>query len=88
LKQRKEPKKIQERNDNSPFLSSFLDFAFVLLWLQHLFFMLEPYDWNCPQHITPRYTLEDMEDIYSQQLNYISKLEEEIKTLRSQPKIK
>jgi predicted pyridoxine 5'-phosphate oxidase superfamily flavin-nucleotide-binding protein len=50
-------------------------------------FDVEAYDWNCPQHITPRYTLEDMEDIYSQQLNYINKLEEEIKTLRSQLKI-
>ncbi len=33
-------KEIQDGNDNSPFLSLFLDFAIVVLWLQHLFCML------------------------------------------------
>jgi hypothetical protein len=39
LKKRKQPKKIQERNDNSPFLSLFCDLTLLLRWLQHLFFM-------------------------------------------------
>lgn len=46
-------------------------------------FDVEAYDWNCPQHITPRYTVEDMEEIYAAQLEYIHKLEAEIKTLRA-----
>jgi predicted pyridoxine 5'-phosphate oxidase superfamily flavin-nucleotide-binding protein len=49
-------------------------------------FHIEAYDWNCPQHITPRYTLEDMKEIYALQLDHISKLEEEIKTLRAKVK--
>jgi predicted pyridoxine 5'-phosphate oxidase superfamily flavin-nucleotide-binding protein len=44
-------------------------------------FNIEAYDWNCQQHITPRYTLEEMEDIYVSQMTYIGKLEAELKTL-------
>lgn len=47
-------------------------------------FNVEAYDWNCPQHITPRYTIEDMDDIYRSQLEYIRKLEEEVKTLTAE----
>jgi predicted pyridoxine 5'-phosphate oxidase superfamily flavin-nucleotide-binding protein len=46
-------------------------------------FDVEAYDWNCPQHITPRYTIEDMEEIYAAQLGYIKQLEAEIKTLKA-----
>jgi predicted pyridoxine 5'-phosphate oxidase superfamily flavin-nucleotide-binding protein len=48
-----------------------------------MIFNVEAYDWNCPQHITPRYTVEDIEEIYASQLEYISKLEAEIKTLKA-----
>jgi len=45
-------------------------------------FNLEAYDWNCPQHITPRYTLEEIDKAFSTQRKYTIKLEEEIKELR------
>jgi hypothetical protein len=44
---------------------------------------VEAYDWNCPQHITPRYTLEDIDQIVSIQRDQILKLESEIKTLKA-----
>lgn len=43
---------------------------------------IEAYDWNCPQHITPRYTVEDIEEAIGGQRNYIAKLEAEIKELK------
>lgn len=43
---------------------------------------IEAYDWNCPQHITPRYTLDDIEEALAGQRNYIAKLEAEIKELK------
>lgn len=43
---------------------------------------VEAYDWNCPQHITPRYTVEDIDAAFAPQRAYISKLEAEIKELR------
>ena len=45
-------------------------------------FHIETYDWNCPQTITPRYTVDDINEAFSSQKDYISKLEEEIKELK------
>lgn len=44
---------------------------------------IEAYDWNCPQHITPRYTTEEIEAALIPQREYIKKLEDEIKVLKS-----
>ncbi len=44
---------------------------------------IEAYDWNCPQHITPRYTVEDIETAFAPQREYIAKLEAEIKELKA-----
>jgi predicted pyridoxine 5'-phosphate oxidase superfamily flavin-nucleotide-binding protein len=45
-------------------------------------FNIEAYDWNCPQHIIPRYTVEDINEAFLPQKEYITKLEEEIKELK------
>lgn len=44
-------------------------------------FHIEAYDWNCPQHIKPRYTVDEINDAFLPQQNYIAKLEAEIKEL-------
>jgi len=44
---------------------------------------VEAYDWNCPQHIAPRYTEEEIEEALAPQREYIKKLEEELKALKS-----
>lgn len=46
-------------------------------------FHIEAYDWNCPQHITPRYTVEEIEAAFAGQRNYITKLEAELKLLKN-----
>jgi uncharacterized protein len=46
-----------------------------------LVFHIEAYDWNCPQHITPRYTAEEIKIALQPQQDYIAKLEEENKRL-------
>ncbi|MEJ7586700.1 MAG: hypothetical protein WKI04_03970 [Ferruginibacter sp.] len=43
---------------------------------------LESYDWNCPQHITPRYTMEDIEAAFVSQREYVAKLENDVKELK------
>jgi len=48
-----------------------------------MIFHIEAYDWNCPQHITPRYTVEDIERALAPQREYITKLESELKKLKS-----
>lgn len=46
-------------------------------------FHIEAYNWNCPQHITARYTDEEIEEIFAPQRAYIAELETEIKQLKS-----
>jgi len=44
-------------------------------------FHIEAYDWNCPQHITPRFTAEEIQISLQPQQEYITQLEEENKRL-------
>jgi len=48
-----------------------------------LLFSVEAYSWNCPQHITPRYSIEEIEMAFAERNSYISRLEEEVKQLRA-----
>ncbi len=43
---------------------------------------VEAYDWNCPQHITPRYTMEDISEAFAAQRGQISALEAEVHDLK------
>jgi len=47
---------------------------------------IEAYDWNCPQHIIPRYTIDEIKDSFETQQEYINSLEEEIIMLKSKLK--
>jgi uncharacterized protein len=40
------------------------------------------YDWNCPKHITPRYSTEDVEEMMVTLRDQISRLEDDIRSLR------
>jgi predicted pyridoxine 5'-phosphate oxidase superfamily flavin-nucleotide-binding protein len=51
-----------------------------------IIFNIEAYDWNCPQHITPRYTVDEIEKAFLPKQEYITSLEEEIKSLKSKLK--
>lgn len=44
---------------------------------------IEAYDWNCTQHITPRYTEKEIDEALAPQREYIKKLEQELKELKS-----
>ena len=43
---------------------------------------IKAYDWNCPQHITPRYTIEEIQEAFAPQKEYIQRLEGEVKELK------
>ena len=45
---------------------------------------LEAFDWNCQQHITPRFTLADIEPAVSSLRGRVAELEAELQTLRAQ----
>jgi uncharacterized protein len=43
---------------------------------------VEAFDWNCPQHITPRYTIEELEEVLAPVREKLTKLEAENSDLR------
>jgi predicted pyridoxine 5'-phosphate oxidase superfamily flavin-nucleotide-binding protein len=47
---------------------------------------VEAFDWNCPQHITPRYTLEELEPSLAPLRERLAALEAENATLRAKLK--
>ena len=47
-------------------------------------FHVESFDWNCPQHIIPRFTAEEVEVMTKPQREYIAQLETEIERLKAQ----
>jgi predicted pyridoxine 5'-phosphate oxidase superfamily flavin-nucleotide-binding protein len=48
-----------------------------------MIFHIKAYDWNCPQHINPKYSLEEVRELLEPQKRYIDKLEKEIKELKA-----
>ena len=45
---------------------------------------VEAFDWNCPQHITPRYTIEEIKVMIQPLNEHIQKLEKEIEKLKAE----
>ncbi|MBK9076614.1 MAG: pyridoxamine 5'-phosphate oxidase family protein [Flavobacteriales bacterium] len=43
---------------------------------------MEAYDWNCPQHITPRFTQEELVDALDAQRDYVEGLEREVARMK------
>lgn len=43
---------------------------------------VEAYDWNCPQHITPRYTEGEIIELFANQMNRIDELQNQIAELK------
>ena len=77
---------IVELNDN-PALFELLDLSDYKNKPERMMVLhVEAYDWNCPQHITPRYTLQDIEEAFAGQRDHIAILEAEVKALKEKLK--
>jgi uncharacterized protein len=72
---------VELKNDKS--LYDLLDLEEYKFRPEHMIVLdIEAYDWNCPQHITPRYTVEEIELAFASKKDYILSLENEIKSLK------
>ncbi|SEM41054.1 hypothetical protein SAMN04488505_104316 [Chitinophaga rupis] len=49
-----------------------------------MLFHIKAYDWNCSQHITPRYTIAEIESIIAPKDEYIRQLEQQLTDLRKE----
>lgn len=50
---------------------------------QMMVFKIKAYDWNCPQHITPRFSVAEIQEVFDLQKKRISDLEQQIKDLEA-----
>lgn len=73
---------VELKNDDSLF--EFLDLGEYKFRPERMMVLhIETYDWNCPQHITPRYTVKDIETAFAPQRNQIIALQNEVKELKA-----
>ena len=47
---------------------------------------IEAFDWNCPQHITPRFTMEEIQAMNAPLYEHVAKLEAALMRLKAQTK--
>lgn len=47
-----------------------------------IIFHIKAYDWNCPQHINAKFSVEEMQELFEPQKQYIKTLEEQVKNLQ------
>ena len=73
---------IIELKDNMELYDLLLQGDYIFKAERMMLFNIEAFDWNCPQHITPRYTVEEIESALAPQREYIAKLESELKKLK------
>jgi predicted pyridoxine 5'-phosphate oxidase superfamily flavin-nucleotide-binding protein len=78
----------EERSlDDDPALSAALTLPGYKAKIERaLIFHLEAFDWNCPQHITPRYTKEELQPVFDSMESQLRQLQAENRQLRSQLK--
>lgn len=68
---------IIELKDNPELLSKFDLGDYQYRPERMMLFHIEAYDWNCPQHIIPRFTVDEIEKALKPQLIKIEQLEKE-----------
>lgn len=77
---------IVELENNQELLASFDLGEYNFRPERMVLFHVEAYDWNCPQHITPRFTVDEIKVTFQAQMEQIAKLEKE--NLRLSDKLK
>lgn len=73
--------KIVELNENEVLYNLLKPEDYKFRPERMMVFEIQAYDWNCPQHITPRFTSEEVEQALLPQRKYITDLENKIKEL-------
>ncbi len=77
---------IHDAADRPDLLEKLADPAYKAKIERAIILKVEAFDWNCPQHITPRYSIEEVRQMVRPLNEHIEKLEKEIEQLRSRRK--
>ncbi|MBC7846931.1 MAG: pyridoxamine 5'-phosphate oxidase family protein [Flavobacterium sp.] len=74
--------KIVELKENDDLYKLLKPEDYKFLPERMLLFNIQAYDWNCPQHITPRFTAAEIEEALAPQKKYIAELERQVTELK------
>lgn len=74
---------VIEAQDKPELIAQLQDASYDAHVERALLLHVEAFDWNCPQHITPRYTIEEIRELNAPLYEHIAKLEAEIARLKS-----
>lgn len=73
---------VVEAKDAPELIAQLQDTAYNAQVERVMILHVEAFDWNCPQHITPRYTIEEVRELNTPLYEHIAKLEAEVERLK------
>ena len=77
---------VHDAADRPDLIEKLTDPAYSAKIERAVILRVEAYDWNCPQHITPRYSMEEVWQMVGPLNERIKELEDEIKQLKAKNK--
>lgn len=75
---------VIEAKDNPELIAQLQDAHYEAQIERAMVLHLEAFDWNCPQHITPRYTVEEIRELNAPLYEHVTKLEAEVERLKKE----
>jgi predicted pyridoxine 5'-phosphate oxidase superfamily flavin-nucleotide-binding protein len=75
---------VIEAKDRPELIAQLQDASYDAAVERAMLLHLEAFDWNCPQHITQRFTLEEIRELNAPLYEYVAQLEAEIARLKKQ----
>lgn len=77
---------VIEARDNPKLIAQLQDASYEAQVERAMVLHVEAFDWNCPQHITQRFTLEEIRQLNAPLYEHVARLEAEIERLKTQTK--
>ena len=74
---------IVEAKDNPALIAQLQDTSYDAQVERAMLLHVDAFDWNCPQHITPRYTIEEIRELNAPPYEHVAHLEAEIARLKN-----
>lgn len=73
---------VIEAKDNPELIAQLQDASYEAQVERAMLLHVEALDWNCPQHITQRFTIEEVRELNAPLYEHIAKLEAEVERLK------
>lgn len=74
---------VIEAKDNPELIAQLQDASYEAQVERAMLLHVEAFDWNCPQHITQRFTIEEIRELNAPLHEHVAKLEAEIERLKN-----